>query len=69
MPVILSGRDADDWMNPRETEQLSLKRFLVPAPDGQLVMQPASPLVNSVTNDGPELLVGSTRNRQLMFRF
>jgi hypothetical protein len=32
-------------------------------------MQPASPLVNSVKNDGPELLVGSTGNRQLMFRF
>jgi putative SOS response-associated peptidase YedK len=69
MPVILSERHAEDWMNPREAEPLSLKRLLVPAPDDQLVMQPASPLVNSVKNDGPELLVGSTGNRQLMFRF
>jgi len=56
MPVILADKDADDWMNPREAEPLSLKRLLVPAPDDLLVAQPASPLVNSVKNEGPELL-------------
>ena len=30
--------------------------LLVPAPDDLLVVQPASPLVNSVKNEGPELL-------------
>jgi putative SOS response-associated peptidase YedK len=56
MPVVLSDRDADDWMNPRETNPRMLKRLLAPAPDGLLAVQPASPLVNSVKNDGPELL-------------
>jgi len=56
MPVILSDRDADDWMNPREADPLSLKRMLIPAAEDALEMRPASPLVNSVRNEGPELL-------------
>jgi putative SOS response-associated peptidase YedK len=56
MPVILDEGGVEDWMNPREKEPLSLKRLLVPAPADLLVMQPASPLANSVKNEGPELL-------------
>jgi putative SOS response-associated peptidase YedK len=56
MPVVLDERAAEDWMNPKEQKPLSLKRVLVPAPADLLVMQPASPLANSVKNDGPELL-------------
>jgi len=56
MPVVLDEPDADDWMNPLESKPSSLKRLLVPAPDDSLVASPASPLVNSVKNDGPELL-------------
>ena len=56
MPVILDERAAEDWMNPREEDPLSLKRLLVPAPSELLVMQPASPLANSVKNEGPALL-------------
>jgi putative SOS response-associated peptidase YedK len=56
MPVILDERAAEDWMNPREENPLSLKRLLVPAPSELLVMQPASPLANSVMNEGPALL-------------
>ncbi len=56
MPVVLDERAADDWMNPRERAPLSLKRLLVPAPNDLLAMQPASPLVNSVKNEGPALL-------------
>jgi putative SOS response-associated peptidase YedK len=59
MPVILDNRAADDWMNPTEADPLSLKRMLIPAPDDLLLAQPASPLVNSVKNDGPELLVAT----------
>jgi putative SOS response-associated peptidase YedK len=61
MPVILSDRDADDWMNPREPDPLSLKRLLVPAPDDLLTVQPASPLANSVKNEGPELLEAAAK--------
>ena len=56
MPVILHERAAEDWMNPREEDTLSLKRLLVPAPPELLVMQPASPLANSGKNEGPVLL-------------
>jgi putative SOS response-associated peptidase YedK len=43
-------------MNLREPDPVSLKRLLVPAPDGLLVGRPASPPVNGVKNEGPELL-------------
>jgi putative SOS response-associated peptidase YedK len=56
MPVVLDERAAEDWMNPRERDRMSLKRLLVPAPQDVLVMRPASPLVNSVKNEGPALL-------------
>jgi putative SOS response-associated peptidase YedK len=56
MPVILDEGGAEDWMNPREKEPLSLKRLLVPAPADLLTIQQASSLANSVRNDGPELL-------------
>jgi putative SOS response-associated peptidase YedK len=56
MPVVLDDRAAEDWMNPRERDPLSLKRLFVPAPHDLLAMRPASPLVNSVKNEGPALL-------------
>lgn len=56
MPVILSDRDADDWMNPRAAQPLDLKRLLVPAPDDLLVARPVSPLLNSTEFDSPDLL-------------
>jgi len=56
MPVVLDERAAEDWMNPRERDSLSLKRLLVPAPHDLLAIRPASLLVNSVKNEGPALL-------------
>jgi putative SOS response-associated peptidase YedK len=47
MPVILDERMAEDWMNPRETNPLSLKQLLVPTPSDLLLMQAASPLANN----------------------
>jgi putative SOS response-associated peptidase YedK len=69
MPVILCDRDADDWMNPGKKSPLSLKRLLKSAPESLLVIQPASPLVNSVKNDGAELLASSGVKQQLAFNF
>lgn len=40
MPVVLDEKAADDWMNPKEENPLSLKRLLVPAPLDLLAMQP-----------------------------
>jgi putative SOS response-associated peptidase YedK len=56
MPVILDEGGAADWMNWRDPDPLSLKRLLVPAPEDLLLVRPASPLVNNVKNEGPELL-------------
>ena len=56
MPVILDEAGAADWMNLREPDPLSLKRLLAPASDDLLMARPASPLVNSVKNEGPELV-------------
>jgi hypothetical protein len=45
-------------MNPREKEPVSLKRSLLAPAEDLLVMRGASPLVNSVKNEGPQLLAG-----------
>lgn len=55
MPVALNDDDAATWV----LEELSLQQieeFLKPCPDGWLRLVPASPLVNDVRNQGPELL-------------
>lgn len=55
MPVVLNDDDAATWV----LEELSLEQiadFLKPCPDGWLRLAPASPLVNDVRNQGPELL-------------
>jgi putative SOS response-associated peptidase YedK len=55
MPVVLTDDDAATWV----LEELSLEQiaaFLKPCPDGWLRLAPASPLVNNVKNQGPELL-------------
>ncbi len=57
MPVILDESRFDEWMDAKTPEQ-ALRSMLRPAPDEWLVAERASPLVNSVKNDGPELLAG-----------
>jgi putative SOS response-associated peptidase YedK len=59
MPAILDDGDSLSlWLNP--TSQLKdLRGLLNPVPDDVLEMRPASPLVNSVKNDGPELIAES----------
>lgn len=57
MPVVLDEAQLDPWMNSATSEALA-RSFLRPAPDDWLVADRASPLVNNVKNDGPELLAG-----------
>ena len=55
MPVVLNDDDAATWV----LEELSLEqvtRLMKPCPAGLLRLAPASPLVNDVRNDGPQLL-------------
>ena len=56
MPAILDeGDDLALWLNPT-SELKDLRGLLAPAPEDLLEMWPVSQLVNSVKNDGPELL-------------
>jgi putative SOS response-associated peptidase YedK len=56
MPVVLDPSRLEKWMDPSPADPDSLRALLWPAPDDWLVVDKASPLVNSVRDDGPELL-------------
>lgn len=56
MPVILHPDDAGDWMDPDIEELGPLEHMLQPIPDDELEMYPVSTAVNSVRNNGPELI-------------
>jgi putative SOS response-associated peptidase YedK len=58
MPVTLGDAGMNEWMS-ADADSALLRRILSPAPDGWLVAEPASLLVNSVRNNGPELLGAS----------
>lgn len=56
MPVVLDESRLDEWMDPNNADVASLQAMLMPAPENWLIAERASPLVNNVKNDGPELL-------------
>lgn len=56
MPVSLHRDAWDRWLDPANTDVAGLLGLLG-APAVKLVARPASPLVNSTKNDGPDLLV------------
>ncbi len=58
MPVILGDDAADEWLF-EETDDERLHALLRPPHDDLLVVRDASPLVNSVRNEGLELLAAS----------
>jgi len=55
MPVILERDQVDTWLAP-EAALDDIAQLLEPAPDDSLEIWPVSTAVNSVRNDGPELL-------------
>jgi putative SOS response-associated peptidase YedK len=55
MPIILQARDYDRWLDRGETEQLPLD-LLRPFDAREMEMRKANPKVNSVRNNGPEML-------------
>jgi putative SOS response-associated peptidase YedK len=56
MPMLVeSGRYAA-WLDPSHTDVEGLKELLVPAAPGRLEAYPVSTAVNSVRNNGPELV-------------
>ena len=56
MPVILTGEALDAWLDPGLDRSADLLPLLAPAPDDLLAAYAVAPLVNSVRNDGPELI-------------
>ena len=56
MPVILTEDRIDEWIFGGEREPEELKGLLGPAPKDYLVVRPVSQRVNSVRNDGPDLI-------------
>ncbi len=60
MPVLLPEDAWERWLDPSRTDGESLaelKGILVPAPEGSLKLYPVSRRVNSVRNDGPDLIL------------
>ena len=55
MPVILSEELEDLWLDRALDDPLSLTQFLEPYPDDALEAYEVSPLVNSASNDIPEV--------------
>ena len=56
MPVILSGDDADLWLDPEVDDAEALQQLLIPYPNDGLTAFPVSTLVNSPKNDSEECL-------------
>ena len=56
MPVILSPDLYSDWLNPANQDTGELKEYLLPYEASLMEAYPVSSLVNSVRNQGPELV-------------
>jgi putative SOS response-associated peptidase YedK len=56
MPAALRPDDWERWLDPDFSDPAVLKAMLGPAPEGSLTEHAVPSLVNSVKNNGPELL-------------
>lgn len=56
MPVILAERDHDVWLDSKNANADALQKLLTPYPAEEMRAYPISTRVNSVKNDGPELV-------------
>lgn len=59
MPVILKEKDYDDWLDEKEDNINHLQKLLVPFPATQMKSHPVSTLVNSPSENSPELILNS----------
>ena len=56
MPMIIDPGSWADWLDPANNDVADLKALLTPAMVGDLTTWPVSTAVNSVRNNGPELI-------------
>ena len=56
MPMVITREHWADWLNPGNTEPGQLQAAMLPAMAGGLTSHPVSMAVNSVRNNGPELI-------------
>ena len=57
MPVILSGETQALWLDPLTEDPANLEPLLIPAPEELLTSHRVAETVNSVKNQGPELIL------------
>jgi putative SOS response-associated peptidase YedK len=56
MPMVIEPDRWADWLDPAASDPADLAALLAPAASGGLISYPVSTAVNSVRNNGPELL-------------
>jgi putative SOS response-associated peptidase YedK len=56
MPMVIDLASWADWLDPGNTDAADVKALLSPAAASGLISYPVSPAVNSVRNNGPELI-------------
>jgi putative SOS response-associated peptidase YedK len=56
MPMLIERERFADWLDPSRSDPAELRGLLVPAAPGRLEAYPVSTAVNSVRNNGPQLV-------------
>jgi putative SOS response-associated peptidase YedK len=56
MPMVIDQSSWDDWLDPANSAAGALRELLAPAATAGLISYPVSRAVNSVRNNGPELI-------------
>jgi len=63
MPMVIPSASWADWLDPGNTDASDLQALLAPAVSSGLASYPVSTAVNSVRNNGPELIDEVTLDR------
>jgi putative SOS response-associated peptidase YedK len=61
MPVILEPADWSTWLDVTHTDRDELSALMMPAERGVVRVIDVAPIVNSIRNNGPELITPITR--------
>jgi putative SOS response-associated peptidase YedK len=56
MPMVIDQASWADWLDPGNTDVADVRALLAPAAATGLISYPVAPVVNSVRNNGPELI-------------